>query len=51
MPLDSEIREKWEKLQEAYSYPIDAIGRPIEPTDENALTIWLEEGIDGFMKS
>jgi hypothetical protein len=50
MALSSQIRENWEKLQEKYNYPVDALGRPIETKDEETLKVWHSEGIDRFQK-
>jgi hypothetical protein len=50
MPLDPNVKANWEKLQEQYNYPVDALGRPIDPRDEETLSVWREEGIDQFMR-
>jgi len=50
MPMDSNIRKNWEKLQEQYDYPVDAMGRPIDPKDQQTLKVWKDEGIDRFAK-
>jgi hypothetical protein len=50
MALDPKVRENWEKLQEKYKYPVDALGRPIDPKDEETLRVWQSEGIDRFQQ-
>ncbi len=50
MPLDPVVKENWEKIQEKYEYPVDALGRPIDPKDQETLKVWREEGIDRWMK-
>lgn len=50
MPLDENVKKNWEKLQEKYNYPVDALGRPIDPSDQETLSVWKEEGIDHFMQ-
>ena len=50
MPVDPGIKKNWEKLQEKYNYPVDALGRPIDPKDQETLRLWREEGLDHFMK-
>jgi hypothetical protein len=48
MPVDATVKQNWEKLQEKYNYPVDALGRPIDPKDQETLKVWREEGIDRF---
>ena len=50
MPLDSNVKKNWEKLQEKYNYPVDALGRPIDESDRETLNVWQSEGIDKFMQ-
>jgi len=50
MPVDPNVRKQWEKLQERYDFPVDALGRPIDPKDQKTLKVWREEGIDRFQK-
>jgi hypothetical protein len=50
MPVDPSVKKNWEMLQEKYNYPVDALGRPIDPKDQETLKIWYEEGLDRFMK-
>lgn len=50
MPVDPNVRKQWEKLQERYNFPVDALGRPIDPKDQKTLRVWQEEGIDRFQK-
>jgi hypothetical protein len=50
MPVDDKVKKQWEKLQEKYNYPVDALGRPIDPKDQNALQAWKEAGVDRFMQ-
>ena len=50
MPIDPKVKRNWEKLQEQYNYPVDALGRPIDHNDKETLTAWREEGIDRFMR-
>ena len=50
MALDPQVRANWEKLQEKYNYPVDALGRPIDPKDQETLKVWKTEGIDRFQK-
>ena len=50
MPVDPKIKKNWEKLQTQYDYPVDAMGRPIDPKDQEMLKVWKEEGIDNFVK-
>jgi hypothetical protein len=49
MPIEATIKENWEKLQEKYNVPVDALGRPIDPKDQETLKVWHEEGIDRFL--
>ena len=50
MPIDPNVRKQWERLQEKYNYPVDAVGRPIDPKDNKTLNAWQNEGIDQFMR-
>lgn len=51
MSLDSEIKEFWQKIQERYNYPVDSLGRPIDPKDEELFNVWVNEGIiDSFLR-
>jgi hypothetical protein len=50
MPIDAKVKESWTKLQEKYDYPVDAMGRPIDPKDQETLKVWKDEGIDRFVK-
>lgn len=50
MPLEPTVKQNWEKIQEKYDYPVDALGRPIDPKDQETLKVWREEGIDHFQK-
>ena len=50
MPLDPQVKQNWEKLQQQYDYPVDAMGRPIDQNDRETLKVWQEEGIDRFVK-
>ena len=50
MPMDNAVKNNWEKLQEKYNYPVDALGRPIDPKDQETLKVWHNEGIDQFVK-
>jgi DNA replication protein DnaD len=50
MALNKQLKENWEKLQEKYNYPVDALGRPIDPKDQETLRAWQQEGIDRFQK-
>jgi hypothetical protein len=50
MALNKQLKENWEKLQEKYNYPVDALGRPIDPKDQETLKVWQAEGIDRFMQ-
>jgi hypothetical protein len=50
MPVDPNVRKQWEKLQERYNFPVDALGRPIDPKDQKTLKVWQKEGIDRFQK-
>ena len=50
MSLDPNVKKQWEKMQEQYDYPVDALGRPIDPKDQETLKVWQEEGVDRFMK-
>jgi hypothetical protein len=49
MPIDANIKQNWAKLQEKYNYPVDAMGRPIDPKDQQTLKVWKDEGIDRFV--
>ena len=49
MPVDPNAKKQWEKLQEKYNYPVDALGRPIDPKDQKTLRVWREEGVDRFL--
>jgi hypothetical protein len=48
--LNPQLKKNWEKLQEKYSYPVDALGRPIDSKDRETLRSWQQEGIDRFQK-
>jgi hypothetical protein len=50
MPIDSKVKQNWEKLQEKYNYPVDAMGRPIDSKDQQTLKVWKDEGIDRFVQ-
>ena len=50
MTLDPKIKKNWERLQEKYNYPVDALGRPIDASDRETLRVWRDEGIDRFMQ-
>ena len=50
MALEPVIKQNWEKLQERYNHPVDAVGRPIDQRDEETLNVWQSEGIDNFMQ-
>ena len=50
MPVTTEVKKNWEKLQEKYNYPVDALGRPIDSKDQETLKVWKTEGIDRFQK-
>jgi hypothetical protein len=50
MAMDAKVKESWTKLQEKYDYPVDAMGRPIDPKDQETLKVWKDEGIDRFTK-
>ena len=50
MAIDAAVRDNWEKLQQQYNYPVDALGRPIDPKDQETLKVWRDEGVDLFMK-
>ena len=50
MPVEATIKDNWEKLQEKYNYPVDALGRPIDAKDQETLKVWREEGIDQFVR-
>jgi hypothetical protein len=50
MPINQQLKEKWEKIQQEYDYPVDALGNPIAEDDEETLAIWHEEGIANFMQ-
>ena len=49
MPVDPKVKKQWEKLQEKYNFPVDALGRPIDSKDQKTLRVWRDEGIDNFM--
>jgi hypothetical protein len=50
MSVDPTVKKNWEKLQQQFDHPVDAVGRPIDPKDVETLRIWREEGIDRFVK-
>lgn len=50
MPIDPKVKKNWEKIQEKYDHPVDAVGRPIDKRDQETLQIWKAEGIDRFMQ-
>jgi DNA replication protein DnaD len=50
MPIDPKVKKQWEKMQEKYDYPVDALGRPIDPKDQQTLRAWRDEGVDRFIK-
>jgi hypothetical protein len=50
MAIDPTVRENWEKLQEQYNFPVDALGRPIDQKDKDTLRVWQQEGIDRFLQ-
>ena len=51
MALDPKVKDNWEKLQAQYDYPVDAMGRTIDPKDQETLKVWRDEGIDRFQKN
>jgi len=50
MAIDAAVKDNWEKLQQQYNYPVDALGRPIDAKDQETLKVWRDEGVDQFMK-
>lgn len=50
MAIDPTVKQNWEKIQEQYNYPVDALGRSIDPKDQETLKVWRDEGIDRFVK-
>ncbi len=50
MAIDAKVKENWEKLQAQYDYPVDAMGRPIDPKDQQTLKVWQTEGLDRFLQ-
>jgi hypothetical protein len=50
MPVDPKVKKQWEQIQAKYDYPVDAMGRPIDPKDQKTLKVWREEGLDRFVK-
>jgi hypothetical protein len=50
MPLDPQVKSTWEKLQEKYNVPVDALGRPVDTKDQQTLNVWKSEGIDRFLQ-
>ena len=50
MSVDPAIKENWEKIQGQFDHPVDALGRPIDPKDQETLKAWKDEGIDRFLK-
>jgi hypothetical protein len=50
MPVDEKVKKQWEKLQEKYNFPVDALGRPIDQKDQKTLMVWQDEGLDRFLK-
>lgn len=50
MPADPKVLKNWEKLQEKFNFPVDALGRPIDMKDQETLKVWQQEGIDRFLK-
>ena len=48
--MNETVKKNWEKLQEKYNAPVDALGRPIDPKDQETLQVWRDEGIDRFMQ-
>ena len=41
MALNTQLKKNWEKLQEKYNYPVDALGRPIDPKDTLTFSVPL----------
>jgi hypothetical protein len=50
MAIDANVKQNWEKIQEQYNHPVDALGRSIDPKDQETLKVWRDEGIDRFIK-
>jgi len=50
MSMDNAVKKNWEELQQKYNVPVDALGRPIDPKDQETLKVWQNEGIDQFVK-
>ena len=50
MALDPKVKKNWEKLQNQFNFPVDALGRPIDQGDQETLYVWQAEGIDEFLR-
>jgi hypothetical protein len=50
MSLENSVKQNWERIQQQYDYPVDALGRPIDPNDSETLRVWRDEGLDQFVK-
>jgi len=51
MALDPQIKKMWQEVQAANTVPVNTIGMPINPKDQNSMRVWMREGIDKFQKS
>jgi hypothetical protein len=50
MVLDPAVKKNWIEAQKKFEYPVNAIGVKIDPKDKHTLKVWMEEGIDKFVK-
>lgn len=50
MALDARTKQVWERVQSNFSYPVDPVGNPIIPDDEETLRSWHEEGISRYVQ-
>ena len=44
--MREDFLRKWIKVQQKYDYPVTALGVRIESSDEAAMSMWLDYGID-----
>jgi ABC-type branched-subunit amino acid transport system substrate-binding protein len=48
--LEPRLKEKWQEIQQRHAVPVSMLGKPINPSDTEALRVWREEGIDRFLR-
>lgn len=50
MSLKPELKKAWIEFQRRSNVPVNGIGIKIEPNDKDTLRVWMEEGINQYMR-